>query len=137
MKKLILSAIIILTISTCKAQCIIGASLEYSTTYKQPGAGIFGGYQFGNSYAGIDTHFYMGRVRKIPSTINFEYGYTIGKFQPFISYGFYTCGGEAQREGEGAQGFEYGVGINYNIGEHIKVGASITQTNSFISIKIL
>ena len=137
MKKLILSAIILLTLTTCKAQGIIGAQIEYSATYKQPGAGIFGGYQFGNSYAGIDTHFYMGRVRKIPSTINLEYGYTIGKFQPFISCGFYTCGGEAQREGEGVQGFEYGGGINYNISNHLKIGAAITQTNSLITIKIL
>lgn len=92
---------------------IFGAQAEYNAKYQKPGAGLFGGYKFNNNYLGLNTHILFGRQRDVPQAIALEYGYSIGNFQPYISYQYFTCGNEAVNVNEGARGFDWGGGISY------------------------
>lgn len=104
---------------------IFGTKIEYQSKYKAPGGIFFGGYRFNNHYIGLETHLAIGNNRSTPQGISGIYGYNIGSFQPYISYGFYTCGGEAIKEGEGTQGFNGGFGLSYfpqSIGFRFSIG---------------
>lgn len=114
-------------------QCVIGVQTEYSK-YKL-GAGFFGGTNIGNSYVGLNTHVRFTNARNIPTGINAEYGYSIGKFQPFIMLGYETTGGEAVKENEGKQGAIYGGGISLLI-KNVKIQAGILNNNEFVSVGI-
>jgi hypothetical protein len=135
---MIICALIIWAVSAkCQSEDfgIFGAKIEYSPTFNKPGTGFFGGYKTGNNYIGADTHIYFGHLRDVPVIVNIEYGYSIGEFQPFISVGYYTTGGEAIKENEGKQGFLYGGGISYlPVKIPIKIQVGLNSVNTFFSI---
>lgn len=113
------------------SQSVFGVQAGYSK-YKT-GAGFFTGTNLGNSYVGINTHVRFTRTRNIPVGVNLEYGYSVGRLQPFIMAGYETTGGEAVKMREGKQGMIYGGGISYLINQ-FKIQAGILNNNEFISV---
>lgn len=134
----LLCAAMILLIATAFAQPSFGFHLEYSAKYHKTGGGFDGGYRFGNNYFGADTHIYFTNQRNVPVEVGLHYGYNIGSFQPFITTGYYTCGGEAVREKEGIQGFNVGGGISYKLrNSPLKFTTGTTGNNIYLSVGLI
>jgi hypothetical protein len=131
--------LIILFISTVAAfsQPVISPHLDYSLKY-QSGGGFDAGVKIQRSYVGVNTLVFFTTKRDVPAFINLQYGYSIGRFQPFISYGFYTAGTEAVKEHEGTRGFAPGGGLAYFFRYvPLKISSGITNNNFFFSISAI
>ena len=122
-----------------KNALIFSAHAEYSFHYNKPGGGFDAGYKFDHNYFGADSHIYFTkRQRNIPVEIDLHYGYNIGSFQPFVTAGFYTCGGEAVHNNEGVQGIAFGAGLSYFFEKlPLKFTTGITGNNIYSSISIV
>jgi hypothetical protein len=131
--------LMILFISTVAAfsQPVISPHLDYSLKY-QSGGGFDAGVKIQRSYVGVNTLVFFTTKRDVPAFINLQYGYSIGRFQPFISYGFYTTGTEAVKEHEGTRGFAPGGGLAYFFRYvPLKISSGITNNNFFFSISAI
>lgn len=131
MKKLLTITSFLLIASSSIGQGVIGAQIEYSK-YKL-GAGFFGGVYSGNSYVGLNTHVPFTNKRSATVGATIEYGYLIGVVQPYVEFGYESCGNEAVSMKEGTKGIVYGGGISVII-NHFKIQGGILNNNKFISV---
>lgn len=121
-----------------KNEAIFSADLGYSFHYKKIGFGLNGGYHFDHNYLGVDTHLYFSQSRNIPVEVDLHYGYNIGSLQPFVTAGFYTCGGEAVHNHEGVCGIAFGAGMSYFFPRlPLKLTTGITGNNIYSSLAIV
>lgn len=119
-------------------EAVFSAHAEYSFHYNLPGYGFDAGYHFDHNYVGFDSHLYFTRRRNVPVEMDLKYGYRIGYLQPFITAGFYTCGGEAAHAHEGPQGIAVGAGLDYFFNKlPLRLTAGITGNNIYSSIAIV
>lgn len=136
MKSLFLAMIISALTVSAFCQPVVSPHLDYSLKY-QTGGGFDIGTKIQRSYIGVNTLVFFTRKRDVPAFINLQYGYHIGRFQPFISYGFYTAGTEAVKEHEGTQGFTPGAGLAYFFRfVPLKISSGIMGKNVFFSISV-
>lgn len=106
-KKLIIACVIS---QSCNSQS--KNELYLHADYKEFG-GVGYARNIGSFYEGSNVYLNPFRGRGNPEfTGQLESGFIIWQVVPFICAGFYTCGGEAKREGEGKQGYYYGGGIS-------------------------
>lgn len=121
-----------------KNEVVFSAHAEYSFHYTKPGFGFDAGYHFGHHYAGADSHLYFSRQRNIPVEVDLHYGYNIGSLQPFVTAGFYTCGGEAVHNKEGVSGIAFGAGMSYTFQRlPLRLTTGITGNNIYSSLAIV
>lgn len=118
---------------SASSQPVVAMHIDYSLKYHS-GGGIDAGYNLNRSYVGVNTAIHFTRQRDVPVYVNLQYGYTIGKLMPFASYGYYTAGGEAVHNHEGAQGFAMGGGLSYFPTPQLKISTGIIGSNVFFSL---
>lgn len=115
-------AVLFLTLFSFSALCqyeptsfaLFGTQVGYSAKYHSAQGGFFGGYKFNNNYVGLNTIIPFTSKRSVPTaTAGIEYSYAIGSVAPYVTGEYYSCGKEAVSEGEGTQGFDFGVGVAY------------------------
>lgn len=132
MKWSICALLIFFSFACCNAQ----EQNEFYLHADHPGfAGAAYGKNINKVYSGINVYVDPFRGRNRPEfTGSAEVGGIVARqFVLFATGAFYTCGGEAKREGEGKQGFTYGVGVA-GYYKHFKGQAEITTHMARISI---
>ena len=128
------TAVVILFCLPFFSNAQIGFHTEYSNKYKA-GGGIDIGHNFNNIYIGTTAHLYFTNKRNVPTEADLIAGYNIGQFQPFISGGYYSCGNEAEKEGEGIRGINVGGGVAYQFRDSpVRLSAVITGNNIFLTV---